>query len=127
MIITNIYGGLGNQMFQYALGKSISISQNSKLLLDISMFKQYTLHSFLLNKFNLSCQLAAEEDLKRFNLTNRYKRFLFRHFNYIAFKFDIFLKQGNLYSIKMFSILIQNILPVIGKVLNILLLLEKHS
>lgn len=36
MIATKIYGGLGNQMFQYALGRSLSLECHKKLLLDLS-------------------------------------------------------------------------------------------
>jgi hypothetical protein len=44
MVITNIIGGLGNQMFQYAVARSLSIKLNSPLLLDISGFENYGLH-----------------------------------------------------------------------------------
>ena len=53
MITINVYGGLGNQMFHYASGKSVSLKKNTELSLDKSLFKNYKLHNFLLDKFNI--------------------------------------------------------------------------
>jgi hypothetical protein len=36
MIIVKITGGLGNQMFQYAMGKKLALKHNSQLILDTS-------------------------------------------------------------------------------------------
>jgi hypothetical protein len=44
MIISNIIGGLGNQMFQYAAGRALSLKQDVPLLLDVSGFSSYGLH-----------------------------------------------------------------------------------
>lgn len=44
MIITQLIGGLGNQMFQYAAGRALSLRRNSRLLLDISAFKANQFH-----------------------------------------------------------------------------------
>lgn len=52
MIVVEIIGGLGNQMFQYALGKKLSKSLNSPLYLDKLGFQNYDLHSFCLDKLN---------------------------------------------------------------------------
>ena len=45
MIITNILGGLGNQMFQYAAGRSLAHQTGQQFLLDISAFDDYKLHN----------------------------------------------------------------------------------
>ena len=37
MVIVQLLGGLGNQMFQYALGKSLAVSNNSELKVDTSV------------------------------------------------------------------------------------------
>ena len=44
MIISNLIGGLGNQMFQYAVGRACSLRLNTSLRLDISSFANYGLH-----------------------------------------------------------------------------------
>ena len=38
MIILKIQGGLGNQMFQYAAGRNLSISLNTEIKLDITSY-----------------------------------------------------------------------------------------
>jgi hypothetical protein len=44
MIIVNVIGGLGNQMFQYAAGRSLSLDIEQPLRLDVSGFANYGLH-----------------------------------------------------------------------------------
>lgn len=38
MIVVKLMGGLGNQMFQYAAGRSLSIKRGTKLFMDLSWF-----------------------------------------------------------------------------------------
>jgi len=44
VIISHIIGGLGNQMFQYAAGQALSLTNGQQLLLDLSDFSKYRLH-----------------------------------------------------------------------------------
>ncbi len=44
MIITQLMGGLVNQMFQYAAGRGLSLRKNTTLNLDVSGFANYGLH-----------------------------------------------------------------------------------
>lgn len=48
-----IIGGIGNQLFQYAAGLSKVKRNGGKLILDISLFKNYKLHNFYLDKFSI--------------------------------------------------------------------------
>lgn len=66
MIITNLLGGLGNQMFQYAAGRALSLRRGQPLLLDVSGFANYGLHQgFELQRvFNCPTTIATESDVR---------------------------------------------------------------
>jgi hypothetical protein len=58
-ITVKLKGGLGNQMFQYAFGRSLSHKNNSRLVLDINFLlvqsrkKGFTLRQYSLSSFNI--------------------------------------------------------------------------
>jgi hypothetical protein len=66
MIISRISCGLGNQMFQYAVGRAISIERGTSLKLDISNFANYNPHQgFELERiFNYKAEIAGEADVR---------------------------------------------------------------
>lgn len=66
MVISNILGGLGNQMFQYAVGRSISLRNRQKLKLDISSFKEYKLRKYSLACYNIQAEIASEKEILRY-------------------------------------------------------------
>lgn len=90
MVIVQIIGGLGNQMFQYAFYKSLQ-DKGIKVYADLSDFEQYTLHNgyelerifslkvkkpskFLLNLFRPNQSKWIFRKLKRFlNLKKTYR------------------------------------------------------
>lgn len=54
MIISKLQGGLGNQLFQWAYGKSLAVKYNTSLLLDTSFYSNQngnTHRNYELNKF----------------------------------------------------------------------------
>lgn len=51
MIIIQLLGGLGNQMFQYAAAKALSLENNQQLVIDTTAFDTYKLHQFGLKNF----------------------------------------------------------------------------
>ncbi len=65
MVITNLIGGLGNQIFQYAAGRALSLERGASLRLDISDFANYGLHQgFELQRiFNCTAEIASEADV----------------------------------------------------------------
>lgn len=67
MVITQLLGGLGNQMFQYAAGRALSLRRGCEYALDISSFETYKPHQgFELQRvFNHSFALASKLDIRR--------------------------------------------------------------
>jgi len=62
MIIINIKGGIGNQIFQYALGRALEM--NGKIVkYDVTSFEE-SLHAFRLNYFNTKLSFATKEDIE---------------------------------------------------------------
>ena len=68
MIIGQIIGGLGNQMFQYAFYKYLEYSKHGELKLDLSLFKNYSLHNGyeLERVFNIDEKIAVRDEIERF-------------------------------------------------------------
>lgn len=70
MPIVKIIGGLGNQMFQYAAGRSLAQRLGKPLKLDISSFDSYRLRSFELDHFNVRYQLASLDELAQYGVNH---------------------------------------------------------
>jgi hypothetical protein len=66
MIIVKLIGGLGNQMFQYSLGRSLSLRINEEFKLDITGFDTYKLHSYSLGNFNIVENFATDDEIRPF-------------------------------------------------------------
>ena len=68
MIVSKIQGGLGNQMFQWAYGRSLSIKHNRQLLIDKNFYShQGTLvRYFELNKFKISPKDLDHSNIESF-------------------------------------------------------------
>jgi hypothetical protein len=84
MIIVNLKGGLGNQMFQYAAGRRLAEKHKTDLKLDLSFLsrknqgKNVTLRSYELSVFNVQENIATPEDIRPLkNFTNRLRRKIF--------------------------------------------------
>ncbi|GBG13297.1 flagellar biosynthetic protein FliQ [Novimethylophilus kurashikiensis] len=66
VVITNLIGGLGNQMFQYAAGRALADRHNAKLLLDLSGFENYSLRRYELETLNIRAEIASQSDIEFF-------------------------------------------------------------
>jgi len=70
MIITDLKGGLGNQMFQYAAGLALSLEKNTGHKVDLTHFDNQdsfaneTPRPFLLDRLNTHYEIASQEDLR---------------------------------------------------------------
>lgn len=67
MKIVRIIGGLGNQMFQYALLVALREIFREEVLMDVSTFDSYKLHNgFELERvFNITAPRAAKDEIRR--------------------------------------------------------------
>ena len=63
MIIVWVLGGLGNQLFQYALGRTLALKYNTNLKLDLSDFSAYGRRTFRLNHFGVHFEMASSKDI----------------------------------------------------------------
>ena len=112
MIIVRLIGGLGNQLFQYAMARHLAEINKVNLKLDLSKFETYELHQYSLSHFNINESIALESDL------HAVKEFKERHFHFDAnFKSlgDSLLLQGYWQSEKYFI----DILPIIKNELRV--------
>ncbi len=83
MIIVRMVGGLGNQMFQYAIGRKIAHEKDLPLKLDISAFEDYKRRSFELVKYRINADVATPQDIARFRSEDALRRKLQRLYSLI--------------------------------------------
>ncbi len=72
MIVVKLIGGLGNQMFQYAAGRSLADVLETELFVDVSALEQdpagaYTPRRYELGEFNIRANIATQEVLSNFD------------------------------------------------------------
>ena len=73
MIIVKLFGGLGNQLFQYAIGRKLSLLHDTELRFDLTDFYKYkNLYTNVsvvrvdIKKFKVNFNEAVNEELKKF-------------------------------------------------------------
>lgn len=117
MIITRIIGGLGNQMFQYAAGKSLATHLNTDFKIDISAYKNQnpkdTSRDYEIGCFSISDDFADQKDLEIFSYLKKFPfkyspklqyiyeklsgRSIYREKNPNIFQSNFFDLSGNIY------------------------------
>ena len=65
MVIVRLIGGLGNQMFQYAAGRSLASKRGVPLQLDRTPFEEYDLHRYGLDALRVQEAFADPEEIAR--------------------------------------------------------------
>ena len=70
MIITKLIGGMGNQLFQYAVGRRLAHHHGVLLKIDITAFREYKLRTYHLNPLNIIESVATDEEID--DLKNRH-------------------------------------------------------
>lgn len=80
MILVSLNGGLGNQFFQYALGRRLALKHGVELRFDLSLLEANPARKYQLDKFQVQGQPVSMQELKRFYFFERqhYLRFLDR-------------------------------------------------
>lgn len=70
MIVVRLEGGLGNAMFEYALGRTLSLHNDAELKFDIESYRTNPIAdcSFWLEQFNIDIRahLATSQEIRRF-------------------------------------------------------------
>ncbi|WP_428024388.1 alpha-1,2-fucosyltransferase [Arcobacter sp.] len=85
MIVINLKGGLGNQMFQYAFAYAFAKKFNSNLLLSTNYFKHDLIRSYQLYNFNLTYNKLINQDDLNF-LSNNFFLYEEKNFCYSEIK-----------------------------------------
>jgi hypothetical protein len=103
MIISEVIGGLGNQMFQYAAGWSLAEAKKTIFKLDISAYSYYSMHKgYELDRvFSLQSAFASAADLKQILGWQRYslcRRVIKRPYFSSLRKTSLLLESGFAYS-----------------------------
>lgn len=73
MVITKLYGGLGNQMFQYAIGRHLAWLNNTKLYLDCSFYQTDYLRKYELSNFNIKASVLSDKKMTLMGINDYYK------------------------------------------------------
>jgi hypothetical protein len=86
MIISKITGGIGNQMFQYAIGRSISIRKKNILKLDKSFYLSQIKRDYELDLFNTIGEIASKEEISALSGIENFPMKVMRRLGLSVFK-----------------------------------------
>ncbi len=85
MIIIKLKGGLGNQLFQYAYGRLLSIKNNVPVTFEFEGNKNDTAREYKLDKFNTNVKFPSEEEKNKLKGNNLFikklKNKIFKNYN----------------------------------------------
>jgi len=102
MFIVKIQGGLGNQLFQYAIGLELSKNNECEFYLDTKWFENKnndTSRNFMLDKFKINYKIATDYQINKFiNHSSLFNKIIDRAKNYfypLKFRKYIFEIENN--------------------------------
>jgi hypothetical protein len=92
MIILRLRGGLGNQLFQYAAGKSLALHHHVNLKFDTYTYTLHPYRKFQLDKFCIDEQIAEQNEINALIGTNKILRYINKRYYTILNKNKVFLQ-----------------------------------
>jgi hypothetical protein len=106
MLIGNLFGGLGNQMFQYSMLRSLSFEMNEDFAFNTDMIKFYNdnCEYQLKEVFNLNCRILSSTDA-----SVKYPIFFYKHpyirylYSKLKINFKNFYFEGNKSNLQFFK------------------------
>ncbi|MBN1182989.1 MAG: alpha-1,2-fucosyltransferase [Bacteroidales bacterium] len=97
MIIVQLTGGLGNQMFQYAFGRGMAHFHNTSLKMDVNYFANQGPHvtprAYELGVFNLDQSFASKEEIA--TIQKKYPLWLQKSIGKLLPRFRAIFKEKN--------------------------------
>jgi len=109
MIVVNLQGGLGNQIFQYAFAYAVAQKTNHKFKLDISIYDYDHFRKYELHHFNLTDCFATKDEIDKVKiksksflstvvekLTNR-PTVYYKEKHWCGFDNEVFTVKGDIY------------------------------
>ena len=63
MIVVKLISGLGNQLFQYALGRRVALLKKVPLKMDLSFYSSQNLRGYKLEHYTINAQVATSADI----------------------------------------------------------------
>lgn len=103
MVRVKLWGGLGNQMFQYALGRSLALKNRTYLQLDLSEYivkneaADYISRNFELDLFNVSYVTESKENFIVTKVLNYVSPVKYVQENGFVYDPSVLEKKGRLY------------------------------
>jgi hypothetical protein len=78
MILIQLKGGLGNQMFQYAAARALAAKHGIKVLLDATHYREDQLRNFDLLELNVAARLASSKEADEMRPNSPWQRVIAR-------------------------------------------------
>ena len=93
MIIIRLMGGMGNQMFQYAMGRSLEIKGHGPVFYDDSSYTDDKFRNYALDSFCVTVKMASQSELDKYR---RIRMIFYKIRQYVSI-FSLYRLQRNLY------------------------------
>lgn len=97
MIMVQIMGGVGNQLFQYAAARRLSLKRDTELKFDISSFEDDLKRSFTLEYFNVKGSIASQREISCFKpkSNSMVSRIMAKASHYLPLKYKMVISSPN--------------------------------